>query len=110
MDAVGVVTPLVRGGAQVLHGDQVVEHTNSEEKWTFSSRPPDVQSAWTGRTVKILSAFADEAQAQCIYEGGQTLTWSPDISNHSYTATARRWNPHVQRLLFNISQGILDMV
>ena len=25
MDDVGVVTPLVRGGAQVLHGDQVVE-------------------------------------------------------------------------------------
>ena len=25
MDIVGVVTPLVRGGAQVLHGDQVVE-------------------------------------------------------------------------------------
>ena len=25
MDVVGVVTPLVRGGAQVLHGDQVVE-------------------------------------------------------------------------------------
>ena len=24
-DVVGVVTPLVRGGAQVLHGDQVVE-------------------------------------------------------------------------------------
>ena len=23
MDVVGVVTPLVRGGAQVLHGDQV---------------------------------------------------------------------------------------
>ena len=25
MDVVGVVTSLVRGGAQVLHGDQVVE-------------------------------------------------------------------------------------
>ena len=25
MDVVGVVTPLVRGVAQVLHGDQVVE-------------------------------------------------------------------------------------
>ena len=25
MDGVGVVTPLVRGGAQVLHSDQVVE-------------------------------------------------------------------------------------
>ena len=25
MDVVGVVTPRVRGGAQVLHGDQVVE-------------------------------------------------------------------------------------
>ena len=25
MDVVGVVTPLVRGGAQFLHGDQVVE-------------------------------------------------------------------------------------
>ena len=25
MDVVGVVTPLVRGGAQVSHGDQVVE-------------------------------------------------------------------------------------
>ena len=25
VDIVGVVTPLVRGGAQVLHGDQVVE-------------------------------------------------------------------------------------
>ena len=25
MDVVGVVTPLVRGGAQVFHGDQVVE-------------------------------------------------------------------------------------
>ena len=25
MDVVGVLTPLVRGGAQVLHGDQVVE-------------------------------------------------------------------------------------
>ena len=25
MDVVGVVTPIVRGGAQVLHGDQVVE-------------------------------------------------------------------------------------
>ena len=25
MDVVGVVIPLVRGGAQVLHGDQVVE-------------------------------------------------------------------------------------
>ena len=25
MDVVGVVTPLVRGDAQVLHGDQVVE-------------------------------------------------------------------------------------
>ena len=25
MDVVGVVTPLVRGGAQVLHGDKVVE-------------------------------------------------------------------------------------
>ena len=25
MDAAGVVTPFVRGGAQVLHGDQVVE-------------------------------------------------------------------------------------
>ena len=25
MDVVGVVTPLVRGGAHVLHGDQVVE-------------------------------------------------------------------------------------
>ena len=25
MDVVGVVTPLVRGGAQVLHGDQAVE-------------------------------------------------------------------------------------
>ena len=25
MDVVGVVTPLVRGGVQVLHGDQVVE-------------------------------------------------------------------------------------
>ena len=25
MDVVGVDTPLVRGGAQVLHGDQVVE-------------------------------------------------------------------------------------
>ena len=25
MDVVGVVSPLVRGGAQVLHGDQVVE-------------------------------------------------------------------------------------
>ena len=25
MDVVGVVTLLVRGGAQVLHGDQVVE-------------------------------------------------------------------------------------
>ena len=25
MDVVGVVTQLVRGGAQVLHGDQVVE-------------------------------------------------------------------------------------
>ena len=25
MDVVGVVTPLVRGGAQVLHGDQFVE-------------------------------------------------------------------------------------
>ena len=25
MDVVGVVTPLVRGGAQVLRGDQVVE-------------------------------------------------------------------------------------
>ena len=25
MDVVGVVTPLVRGGAQVLHSDQVVE-------------------------------------------------------------------------------------
>ena len=25
MDVVGVVTPLVRGAAQVLHGDQVVE-------------------------------------------------------------------------------------
>ena len=25
VDVVGVVTPLVRGGAQVLHGDQVVE-------------------------------------------------------------------------------------
>ena len=25
MDVVGVVTPLFRGGAQVLHGDQVVE-------------------------------------------------------------------------------------
>ena len=25
MDVIGVVTPLVRGGAQVLHGDQVVE-------------------------------------------------------------------------------------
>ena len=25
MDVLGVVTPLVRGGAQVLHGDQVVE-------------------------------------------------------------------------------------
>ena len=25
VDVIGVVTPLVRGGAQVLHGDQVVE-------------------------------------------------------------------------------------
>ena len=25
MDVVGVVTPLVRGGAQVLHGDHVIE-------------------------------------------------------------------------------------
>ena len=25
MDVAGVVTPLVRGGAQVSHGDQVVE-------------------------------------------------------------------------------------
>ena len=25
VDVVGIVTPLVRGGAQVLHGDQVVE-------------------------------------------------------------------------------------
>ena len=25
MDVVGVVTPRVRGGAQVLHGDQIVE-------------------------------------------------------------------------------------
>ena len=25
MDVISVVTPLVRGGAQVLHGDQVVE-------------------------------------------------------------------------------------
>ena len=25
MDVVGVVTPLVRGGAQAFHGDQVVE-------------------------------------------------------------------------------------
>ena len=25
MDVIGVVNPLVRGGAQVLHGDQVVE-------------------------------------------------------------------------------------
>ena len=25
VDVVGVVTPLVRGGAQVLHGNQVVE-------------------------------------------------------------------------------------
>ena len=38
VDVVGVVTPLVRGGAQVLHGDQVVElsvllevHENEEE-------------------------------------------------------------------------------
>ena len=27
MDVIGVVTPLVRGVAQVLHGDQVVEHS-----------------------------------------------------------------------------------
>ena len=39
MDVVGVVTPLVRGGAQVLHGDQVVElsvllevHEKEEER------------------------------------------------------------------------------
>ena len=38
MDVVGVVTPLVRGGAQVLHGDHVIElssllevHENEEE-------------------------------------------------------------------------------
>ena len=29
-DVVGVVTPLVRGGAQVLHGDQVVKR---KKKW-----------------------------------------------------------------------------
>ena len=37
MDVVGVVTPLVRGGAQVLHGDQVVELSVllevHEKKW-----------------------------------------------------------------------------
>ena len=27
MDVLGVVTPFVRGGAQILHGDQVVEHS-----------------------------------------------------------------------------------
>ena len=31
MDVVRVVTPLVRGGAQVLHGDQVVRHTEPLE-------------------------------------------------------------------------------
>ena len=38
MDVVGVVTPLVRGGAQVLHGDQVVElsvllEVHEKNKW-----------------------------------------------------------------------------
>ena len=44
-DVVGVVTPLVRGGAQVLHGDQVVElrvqlevHEREERKRTVKDR------------------------------------------------------------------------
>ena len=85
-----------------------MRHTNSWEKLTFSSRPPDVQPAWAGRAVKILSASADQAQAPCISEGVNLLPTPADVSKWD-TAIARRWNPDAQ-LLFNISQGKFDMV
>ena len=54
VDVVGVVTPLVRGGAQVLHGDQVVESVccsgcMRKEKW---KRTVKDKSKKKGRKVK----------------------------------------------------------
>ena len=45
MDVVGVVTPLVRGVAQVLHGDQVVEL-----KWAARSAGGGRKRKRQGRT------------------------------------------------------------
>ena len=51
VDVVGVVTPLVRGGAQVLHGDQVVElsvllevHEKEEEEGEDGEGQIEVES------------------------------------------------------------------
>ena len=41
MDVVGVVTPLVRGIAQVLHGDQVVELSGQLEVQEVEGRGKD---------------------------------------------------------------------
>ena len=41
MDVVGVVTPLVRGGAQVLHGDQVGELSGQLEVQEVEGREKD---------------------------------------------------------------------
>ena len=48
MDVVGVVTPLVRGEAQVLHGDQVVELSVQLEVQEVEGKEEDREG--TGRS------------------------------------------------------------
>ena len=89
-----------RGDSSKNQSPESMPDTKTWETSSFSQRLPDAPPAWAGRTVRILSAFADEAQAPCVSEGTKSSfvvdkhlkspwqmcqhgTWAQHTSGHS---------------------------
>ena len=82
----------------------------------FSKQGPDAKPAWTGKSVKILSAFADTEQAPNLTEGIKLLAGKQSAQVKTvYVSEWRldklgKWSNEAQELLFKIAQGHFDVV
>ena len=82
----------------------------------FSKQGPDSKPAWTRKSVKILSAFADTGQAPNLTEGIKLLAGEQSAQVKAVDVSEWRrdklgkWSNEAQELLFKIAQGHFDVV
>ena len=85
-------------------------------KMNFSKQGPDSKPAWTRKSVKILSAFADTGQAPNLTEGIKLLAGEQSAQVKAVDVSEWRldklgkWSNEAQELLFKIAQGHFDVV